>query len=232
MRNLRVVVVVLIISGISSVASAVFTEDFEAYAVGSQMHGQGGWKGWDNISAQSAPVSNAYAYSGTNSVEIDGYADLVHEFDISGGIWEFSVMQYIPSGGTGQNYFILLNEYNDGGPYGWSVQLNCNLDTGWIVSDNGGGASLPIKYDQWVELKFDIDLDSDIVDEYYDGDLLSSHQWDTWNMGNTIAAIDLFGNYASPVYYDSINVIPAPAAILLGSIGVGLVGWMRRRRTI
>ena len=207
MRNLRlrVVVVVLAIVGVSPVAPAQeFAEDFESYAAGSEMHGQGGWKGWDNVAGAGAPASSTYAYSGSNSVEIIGSADLVHEFDISGGRWLVSAMQYIPSGTTGNTYFILLNTYNDGGPYDWSVQWNIDLATGVINLDLGSGTA-NIVYDQWVELKCIINLDENTIDEYYNGELISTHQWDD-NVNGTLQCIDLYGNGASSVYYDDIKV--------------------------
>ncbi|MBN1124773.1 MAG: hypothetical protein JXA82_07190, partial [Sedimentisphaerales bacterium] len=201
--------VAVLILGVLAMASlgsaALVVDDFESYAVGSDLHGQGGWKGWDNTSGVGAPVSNLYASSGSNSAEIISSSDLVHGFDFTGGALEFSIKQYIPDGSTGQSYFILLNTYNDGGPYDWSVQLNCNLDTGVITSDNGGGATANIVYGQWVELKFDIDLDNNTVDEYYNGSLLSSHQWDD-NVSGAFGAIDLFGNGASAIYYDDLSV--------------------------
>jgi hypothetical protein len=49
-----------------------------------------------------------------------------------------------------------------------------------------------------------------------------------------IAYILAFGNNYETVGVDNLQwePIPAPGAILLGSLGVGLVGWLRRRRTL
>jgi hypothetical protein len=228
MRNLRVVVVLLAIVGVSSVASAsLFVEDFDSYAAGSALHGQGGWKGWDSSPGAGAPVSTAQANSVPNSVETIGSADLVHEFDFTGGILELSAMQYIPDGSHGQSYFLLLNQYNDGGPYDWSVQLNCDMDAGQIVSDFGGGYAVPVKWGEWVQLKFVIDLDANTVDEYYDGTLLSAHAWDDTGNG-TLQCIDLYGNGASSIYYDDITVVPEPATLSL--LCLGGLALIRKRR--
>ena len=54
-----------------------------------------------------------------------------------------------------------------------------------------------------------------------------------------IAYIIAYGEFHSDVYQDSLGLdnmeweaIPAPGAILLGSIGIGLVGWLRRHGTV
>jgi len=204
--------VFLAITSICSVASAgVFSEDFESYAAGSALHGQGGWKGWDNTASAGAPTSGSYAVSGSNSVEIVSAADLVHEFDITGGRWEFSIMQYIPSGTTGTSWFILLNTYSDGGSNDWSVQTQFNLGNGAITTQYDGSAAADIVYDQWVEIKCVIDLDDNTVDEYYNGVFFSTHQWDG-DLHNTLQAIDLFGNSASSIYYDDIVIAAPPGA--------------------
>jgi hypothetical protein len=229
---MRHFVVILAVLGMSAFVSAsLFVEGFESYSAGSDLHGQGGWKGWNNDPAAGSPASNAFANSGTNSVAVIGSADLVHEFDIAGGLVEFTAMQYIPRGGSGESYFILLNRYSDSGTQAWSVQIRYDLASGVITSDNGGGATGNIVYDKWVELKFMIDLANNSVSEYYNGSLLSTHAWYDTNDGNAggyLQAIDLFGNGASTVYYDDLSIVPEP--MTLSILGLGGLALLRKRK--
>ncbi|HPC94712.1 MAG TPA: discoidin domain-containing protein [Sedimentisphaerales bacterium] len=203
MRGFRFAVMALLVLSAGVVASAsVLNEGFESYVAGSAIHGQGGWKGWNGDAAAGASVSGAFAYSGKQSVAIAGASDLVHEFDVAGGVWVLSAMQYIPSGGTGTTYFILLNSYDDGANQDWSIQTQYNLASGAITTWTGA-VTTTVAFDRWVQLKYVIDLDNNTVDEYYDGTKIDTRQWDD-NVHGTIGAIDLFANGASAVYYDDI----------------------------
>lgn len=198
-------IVLLGVTGSSSASE--FAANFDAYVPGLGVHGRDGWKGWDNVAATDALVSNLHARSGQNSLRILSNTDIVHEFKLAGGKWVVSAMQYIPSSGaTGITYFILLNTYRDGGPCDWSAQTEYNMTTGTITPWHGAtGSNTKISYDRWVEIKFVIDLTANTFEEYYNSVKIAAGEWDN-NTHGTLQAIDLFGNGSSSVYYDDIQI--------------------------
>jgi len=206
MQRIRILAVALALAGVCSLATAQeFSENFDSYTAGAALHGVGGWKGWDDAAGAGATASSKYAFNGKNSVEIGPASDFVHEFTPKGGIWEFTAMQYIPSGLTGIQYFIMLNWYSSGRD--WSVQVQFNLADGTITSDQPAttNSGKKVVFDKWVKIRLIIDLNTNYVDMYYDGVKTGSGVWDD-NVHGTLEAIDLYGNNASPIYYDDLQL--------------------------
>ncbi len=188
-------------------AKAQWFENFDSYASGSQVAGQGGWQGWDGAVAAGALVSSAQAFSGANSIASTGASDLVHRYSgYTSGQWRYSARMYVPSSlTTGSTYFILLNTYNNGGPYSWSIQTVFDLAAGKFHEEMGTSSTNAIVRDQWVELAYDIDLTADTVRCYYNGVLFSTHGWRNDGV-DAIGGVDLFANNSGTVYYDNITL--------------------------
>jgi uncharacterized repeat protein (TIGR01451 family) len=195
-------------------ALLTWNDNFDSYATGSQLHGQGGWKGWFNDPTAGALASSAQSVSAPNSAAILGASDLVHEYSgYTSGQWVYTAMQYVPSDFTGLSYFIILNTYTDSGTsLNWSVQIAFNGTSNLVLNDGGvSGGSLPLIRGQWVELRLEIDLDADLQSFYYNNQLLYTGTWSGQVSGGgaiNIGAVDLFANNASVVYYDDMSLMP------------------------
>ncbi len=211
-------------------ALAQWSDNFDSYASGTLLDNVGGWSGWDNTSGAAGTASSAFSLSGPNSIEIGPAADAVQQYSgYDSGTWTYTAHQFIPRAFTGTTYFILLNTYNHGSPYDWSVQMNFNATTGLIVDDNHASNPVSFVREEWAEIRFEIDLDADTVSSFYNNQLVASGAWTSGaNSVTSIGAVDLFGNNASPVYYDNMSLVPAPGAVALMGIA-GLVAGRRRR---
>jgi len=105
------------------------------------------------------------------------------------------------------------------------------------VTFSYGGNADSIVVEAWDNTPTLLDSFSGVTD---DGDPIGPETLSA-GVGNSIYKLTWFDPVGSnsQIKYDlaslngiTIEVIPAPGAILLGSIGVGIVGWLRRRRTI
>ena len=196
---------------------AFFSENFDSYGAGTQMHGTNGWKGWEQDSLAGALVTNLQSHSPDNSLAVEGFTDLVHEFNLTSGQWTISAWQYIPTGFSGESYFIALNTYDESvGAYNWSLQIKFDSATGTVTNDGGfNGGTAALVTGQWVELRLELDLDADTGAFFYNGTQLYSGIWseqleDSDNPTPPQAAfgaLDLFANEASEIYYDDIKIV-------------------------
>jgi hypothetical protein len=210
-------------------AMAQWSDNFDSYGPGT-INGQGGWQGWDNVPAAAGTVTAAVARSSPNSQLIQNGSDSVQRFNINAGQWSFRAWQFIPQNYTGDTYVILNNQYNDGGPWSWAVQMLFQGSTGLVLDDNGRTEnSISFVRGAWAEVRVDFDLTTNTIAEYYNGALLSTG---TWAAGGPVglAALDLYSAGGTAVYYDDLSVsrVPAPSSVALLGLGGLLVG--RRRR--
>ena len=218
----------------TNIANAQFSDNFDSYANGQLLDGVGGWQGWWMNAAVAGRASNAFSNSSPNSIIIknnndDGTGpstDAVNRLNgpYASGQWSITCEQYIPSGGLGNQFFILLNNYNDVGDPGmaWSTQIRANLATGIVDDANPNNSNTTaLVYDQWVPIRVDIDLDADTCDEYYNGVLQYSGAWSERGLNDAdrvseIDAIDLYGGddaggVVGNAYYDDLVVAQIPS---------------------
>ncbi len=211
-------------------ATAQWTENFESYASGQQLSNVGGWFGWDNTAAAAGTVDSQRSRSFPNSLRVTGTTDAVHPaLGATSGKWRMTAWQYIAAPMAHDIYFILNNVYNHGGPYSWTVELQCDVTTGMVIDDLRAHTPIPIAFDRWAEYRLDIDLDLNTISSYYDGKLVSTGTYAS-SGPKAIANIDLFST-GGVCNFDDISLgwvgdafdTYAPATVL-SNVG-GWFGW-------
>ena len=169
MRNFKILVLLFAIVCISSVVSAttvLYEEDFDSYAEGSNMNGQGGWEDWAGAGGAGGIVDWVGSIDSDNILNIAGGSELVYDgWDFTSGAISFNIKQYIPSTATGKTYCILLSEHF--ATPDWAMQLAFDLDAGTVEDDEDNSlGAFSILTDQWASIRADINLTNTTVKVY------------------------------------------------------------------
>jgi hypothetical protein len=227
--------------GGGGVDSFPVTENFDSYTAGSSFPcstpgpnctGTNGWTLWGmaetSTGGSAGPIdgtiSTTHAHSGANSLGMTGNAvDIVQTGNVTAGQWQISVWTYVASGASGANdnaYIIVLNQYVP--PFStfppgnwWSIQVEFNKTTGMVVDNNTGTPYVAIVRDQWALVQISIDIGADTYSVNYNGAAawgpLPYSTGFTTGGAHAIAALDLFSDESTNVWYDDVTVAPVAA---------------------
>jgi hypothetical protein len=219
-------------------------ESFDSYATSGfpcataspDCSGQNAWSLWytnEPGGPQNASVSTAQSFSAPNSLRLSPFSDITRTGMVSSGKWIVKAMVMFPSAATGsprQVYFCVMNGYGGWNADNWSVQVCLDgsttgpqastVRTDLVATPPPPPAVtniLPLLFDQWVELRAEIDLGADTYNVYYNNQLLlGQYPYSTITNATTgrkrIACVDIYSNGADGLYIDDVCVQPAPAS--------------------
>ena len=195
-------------------AALAWADNFDGYANGSGLHNQGGWRGWDGNVGANAFVSNLQSRSAPHSAAVLPTSDIVQQYvGVNTGQWVLTGYNYVPSGVSGPQYLILLNVYNEGGPYNWSLDLLYDLTANQVRdADFPATPPLPLIRNQWVQTRIEINFATDTQAIYYGGNLLTQKSWTEGASGGgelNLDALDLFSNNGATIYWDDLSLLEA-----------------------
>ena len=208
-----------------------FEDNFDSYIVGQHLACQNPtvWKTWTNnpcSPTEDAFISNAYSFSGANSVVINQNNDIVREIGtpISSGFAEINFQVYIPSGKAG--YFNTLASYAPPN-YSWAMQVFLNSDgTGTLEAGGANAATFNYPQNRWIPVKVVADLTADIGEFWLNGVKLHTWQWSKGTFGTSndkrLDGTDFFGYTANDeMYIDDYNIVQMTSSNKIISTSTG-----------
>ncbi len=195
-------------------------EDFEAYTSGQQLvleaiaNGIDYWDTWSGSpgSAEDPYITSEQSVSGSNSVVIEGTNDAVCLFGNKiSGAYDVDFKIFIPSGFFG--YFNLLQDFA-GSNSSWGMQAYFDAGgLGLVDAGEAGAGVFNFNYDEWIDVKVNVDLNEDWAQMFVNGSSVVTWQWSTGAFGqnslNQLGAMNLYAwaeNGTPKAYFDDITL--------------------------
>ena len=196
-------------------------EDFESYDDSNIDSQSSEWIGWDNTNS-GVDVTDDFAdgtdagFMSNQSILVEQDDDLIHMFNptINSGSGEVIFYIYIRSSDNAGAYYNMLHNYA-GTNSNWAFEVffasqNSN-EQSYIDADQE--IYFDALYDTWVEVRHEINLTTDIINLFYNGELIHSWNWSNGSAESSSAldALNLYGfctgtNCISEAWYDNIEV--------------------------
>ncbi|NQT77269.1 MAG: T9SS type A sorting domain-containing protein [Bacteroidetes bacterium] len=179
------------------VFDALNFEDFEQYNLGDfiAVVNPTWWETWSNLpgSAEDGPIVDDQAFSGSQSLLIEGGTDLIYKLgDKTAGNFSVDWWMYVPSGFAGYYNF---QHYQAPGVE-WAIEVYFNTDGTADFNADGQTISFNYTHDTWFFVEHDIDLDNDVAEMYLDGTMIHTWTWSTQSGGgpgaNQLGGVDFF----------------------------------------